>query len=150
MYNYYLFSLNYNFCKLDIVFRHNYLKKWFEFDWKNLKCFFLGSDPCTQGHDCQHICFSSGDSYACKCRTGYVLNADKKTCSRKSILDCFNQCLLWFLHQTINYFEYMLNVDNKTFHILFFKIRKCFFDFECRNNQKLLLLLVIPGIFMTK
>uniref|UniRef100_A0A3P8RBK4 Matrilin 3b n=1 Tax=Astatotilapia calliptera TaxID=8154 RepID=A0A3P8RBK4_ASTCA len=42
-----------------------------------------GSDPC--GHDCQHICFSTGDSYMCKCKMGYTLNPDQKTCSRKKL-----------------------------------------------------------------
>uniref|UniRef100_A0A3Q3VU48 VWFA domain-containing protein n=1 Tax=Mola mola TaxID=94237 RepID=A0A3Q3VU48_MOLML len=41
-----------------------------------------GLDACAQGHNCQHICVNSGDSYDCKCHTGYVLNQDKKTCSR--------------------------------------------------------------------
>lgn len=44
---------------------------------------FSGADACAQGHDCQHSCVSAGDSYLCKCKTGYILNADKKTCSRK-------------------------------------------------------------------
>uniref|UniRef100_A0A3Q3DCX9 Matrilin 3b n=1 Tax=Hippocampus comes TaxID=109280 RepID=A0A3Q3DCX9_HIPCM len=42
-----------------------------------------GQDACARGHDCQHICVNSGDSYVCKCGMGYVLNADQKTCSRK-------------------------------------------------------------------
>ncbi|KAG7267730.1 hypothetical protein CRUP_026078 [Coryphaenoides rupestris] len=45
------------------------------------ECFFTGSDACSQGHDCQHICVNNGDSYTCKCREGYTLNADRKTCS---------------------------------------------------------------------
>lgn len=43
-----------------------------------------GSDACAQGHDCQHICNNNSVSYTCKCREGYVLNADQKTCSRKN------------------------------------------------------------------
>ncbi|KAL2099194.1 hypothetical protein ACEWY4_005674 [Coilia grayii] len=42
-----------------------------------------GLDRCALGHDCQHICITSNFSYTCKCREGYILNADKKTCSRK-------------------------------------------------------------------
>ncbi|XP_051501122.1 matrilin-3a [Myxocyprinus asiaticus] len=38
-------------------------------------------DACEMGHSCQHICVSSGNSYYCKCRSGFVLNDDKKTCS---------------------------------------------------------------------
>ncbi|KAG7466039.1 hypothetical protein MATL_G00160590 [Megalops atlanticus] len=40
-----------------------------------------GLDPCSLGHDCDHICVNSNASYYCKCREGYVLNEDKKTCS---------------------------------------------------------------------
>ncbi len=59
------------------------------------KCFFSGSDQCAQGHDCQHICVNSDDSYVCKCRVGYVLNADQKTCSRKHLI-CFNMHI-WYV-----------------------------------------------------
>lgn len=44
-----------------------------------------GVDPCAMGHDCQHICVNSNASYYCKCRTGFILNADKKTCSLKQV-----------------------------------------------------------------
>ncbi|KAF4071086.1 hypothetical protein AMELA_G00281080 [Ameiurus melas] len=40
-----------------------------------------GVSPCKIGHSCQHICVGSGMSYYCKCRPGYVLNEDKRTCS---------------------------------------------------------------------
>ncbi|KAF3844604.1 hypothetical protein F7725_007767 [Dissostichus mawsoni] len=48
--------------------------------------FFSGFDTCDQGHDCQHTCETNGDSYICKCREGYLLNADQKTCSRKNLI----------------------------------------------------------------
>ncbi|XP_026113956.1 matrilin-3-like isoform X3 [Carassius auratus] len=38
-------------------------------------------DACEIGHSCQHICVSSGNSYHCKCRSGFVLNDDMRTCS---------------------------------------------------------------------
>uniref|UniRef100_A0A3Q1BCS7 VWFA domain-containing protein n=2 Tax=Amphiprion ocellaris TaxID=80972 RepID=A0A3Q1BCS7_AMPOC len=44
-----------------------------------------GVDPCAMGHDCEHICVNSNASYYCKCRIGYILNADKKTCSLKQV-----------------------------------------------------------------
>ncbi|CAJ1077007.1 matrilin-3a isoform X1 [Xyrichtys novacula] len=44
-----------------------------------------GVDPCAMGNDCQHICVNSNASYFCQCRDGYVLNADKKTCSLKQV-----------------------------------------------------------------
>ncbi|XP_035764386.1 matrilin-3a isoform X3 [Neolamprologus brichardi] len=44
-----------------------------------------GVDPCSMGHDCEHICVNSNASYYCKCRKGYILNVDKKTCSLKQV-----------------------------------------------------------------
>ncbi|XP_047430204.1 matrilin-3a isoform X1 [Mugil cephalus] len=44
-----------------------------------------GLDPCAMGHDCEHICVNSNASYYCKCRNGYILNADKKTCALKQV-----------------------------------------------------------------
>ncbi|XP_044025907.1 matrilin-3a isoform X4 [Siniperca chuatsi] len=44
-----------------------------------------GLDPCAMGHDCEHICVNSNASYYCKCRNGYILNADKKTCFLKQV-----------------------------------------------------------------
>uniref|UniRef100_A0A8C1QF58 Matrilin 3a n=1 Tax=Cyprinus carpio TaxID=7962 RepID=A0A8C1QF58_CYPCA len=38
-------------------------------------------DACEIGHSCQHICVSSDNSYHCKCRSGFVLNNDMRTCS---------------------------------------------------------------------
>ncbi|KAJ8333046.1 hypothetical protein SKAU_G00419420 [Synaphobranchus kaupii] len=43
-----------------------------------------GLDPCALGHDCDHICVNMNSSYYCRCREGYLLNGDKKTCARKS------------------------------------------------------------------
>uniref|UniRef100_A0A8C9UYF0 Matrilin 3b n=1 Tax=Scleropages formosus TaxID=113540 RepID=A0A8C9UYF0_SCLFO len=42
-----------------------------------------GLDPCSLGHDCDHICVNNRSSYYCKCQEGYSLNEDGKTCSRK-------------------------------------------------------------------
>lgn len=44
----------------------------------------LGLRACAHGHECQHICVDSNDSYTCRCHEGFVLNADQRTCSRKS------------------------------------------------------------------
>uniref|UniRef100_A0A4W5NQK5 Matrilin 3 n=1 Tax=Hucho hucho TaxID=62062 RepID=A0A4W5NQK5_9TELE len=41
-----------------------------------------GVDACALGHDCNHICFKNNNSYTCKCRDGYTLYADKKTCTQ--------------------------------------------------------------------
>ncbi|KAL7871570.1 hypothetical protein SRHO_G00065530 [Serrasalmus rhombeus] len=40
-----------------------------------------GVDACEMGHNCQHICVGNTTYYHCKCRPGYVLNEDKRTCS---------------------------------------------------------------------
>ncbi|XP_029983024.1 matrilin-3-like isoform X6 [Sphaeramia orbicularis] len=80
-----------------------------------------GLDVCAQGHDCQHICVNNGNSYNCKCRTGYVLNPDKKTCSRSAVdacaqgHDCQHECV----NNRNSYIckcrtGYVLNVDQKT------------------------------------
>ncbi|KAM4540287.1 uncharacterized protein V3H82_022298 [Fundulus diaphanus] len=78
-----------------------------------------GLDPCAQGHNCQHICVNSGDSYSCKCRPGYVLNPDRKTCSRADACtlrhDCQHMCVNSgdsYMCQCRN--GYVLNADKKT------------------------------------
>ncbi|XP_053937724.1 matrilin-4 isoform X2 [Cuculus canorus] len=39
-------------------------------------------DACADGrHGCQHQCVSTRGSYSCRCRAGYYLNQDKKSCS---------------------------------------------------------------------
>ncbi|XP_051504953.1 matrilin-3b [Myxocyprinus asiaticus] len=43
-----------------------------------------GFDSCAIGHNCEHICVNNNASYYCKCREGYFLNSDKKTCSKQS------------------------------------------------------------------
>ncbi|TRZ00495.1 hypothetical protein DNTS_004525 [Danionella cerebrum] len=47
-----------------------------------------GLDPCAMGHDCEHICVSSDSSFYCKCRKGYILNEDQKSCSLKHVDAC--------------------------------------------------------------
>uniref|UniRef100_A0A669DHR2 Matrilin 3b n=1 Tax=Oreochromis niloticus TaxID=8128 RepID=A0A669DHR2_ORENI len=80
-----------------------------------------GLEPCAQGHNCQHICVNSGDSYNCKCRPGYILNLDKKTCSRSSSDACAqgHDCQHICVNSGNSYIckcrvGYVLNVDQKT------------------------------------
>uniref|UniRef100_A0A3B3ZRB8 VWFA domain-containing protein n=1 Tax=Periophthalmus magnuspinnatus TaxID=409849 RepID=A0A3B3ZRB8_9GOBI len=51
-----------------------------------------GLDACGRGHDCQHVCVNNGSSFTCKCRTGFVLNLDKKTCSRLDMCTLGHGC----------------------------------------------------------
>ena len=62
---------------------------------RNGKCLFSGLDACSMGHNCQHTCVNSGNSFYCTCRVGYVLNMDKKTCSRKTFRCLFVLLPLW-------------------------------------------------------
>ncbi|XP_025756974.1 matrilin-3 isoform X7 [Oreochromis niloticus] len=78
-----------------------------------------GLEPCAQGHNCQHICVNSGDSYNCKCRPGYILNLDKKTCSRSDPCARGNDCQHICINNDDSYtckcrVGYVLNVDQKT------------------------------------
>ncbi|XP_067274129.1 matrilin-3a [Pseudorasbora parva] len=65
-----------------------------------------GMDACAMGHDCEHICVSSGSSFYCKCRNGYILNEDQKTCSLKQVKveivqdPCMCEARLAFQRQT--------------------------------------------------
>ncbi|KAM3595435.1 uncharacterized protein V6R79_023511 [Siganus canaliculatus] len=78
-----------------------------------------GWDACAQGHNCQHICVNNGNSYDCKCRTGYVLNPDKKTCSRSGVCLQGHGCQHICIRTDDSYFckcreGYVLNADQKT------------------------------------
>ncbi|XP_025756975.1 matrilin-3 isoform X8 [Oreochromis niloticus] len=78
-----------------------------------------GLEPCAQGHNCQHICVNSGDSYNCKCRPGYILNLDKKTCSRLDLCAKGHDCQHICVHSDDSYVcechvGYVLNADQKT------------------------------------
>ncbi|XP_042243699.1 matrilin-3-like isoform X16 [Thunnus maccoyii] len=78
-----------------------------------------GLDLCAQGHDCQHICVSTRDSYSCKCNAGYVLNPDKKTCSRSDPCAQGHDCQHVCINNDDSYIckcheGYVLNPDKKT------------------------------------
>lgn len=43
--------------------------------------FPAGINFCSLGkHGCEHECINTEDSYMCRCRAGYTLNRDRKTC----------------------------------------------------------------------
>uniref|UniRef100_A0A3P8RBZ2 Matrilin 3b n=1 Tax=Astatotilapia calliptera TaxID=8154 RepID=A0A3P8RBZ2_ASTCA len=76
-------------------------------------------EPCAQGHNCQHICVNSGDSYNCKCRPGYIPNLDMKTCSRSDPCARGNDCQHICINSDDSYtckcrVGYVLNADQKT------------------------------------
>ncbi|XP_026008625.1 matrilin-3-like isoform X4 [Astatotilapia calliptera] len=78
-----------------------------------------GLEPCAQGHNCQHICVNSGDSYNCKCRPGYIPNLDMKTCSRSDPCARGNDCQHICINSDDSYtckcrVGYVLNADQKT------------------------------------
>uniref|UniRef100_A0A8C5B1H2 Matrilin-3 n=1 Tax=Gadus morhua TaxID=8049 RepID=A0A8C5B1H2_GADMO len=78
-----------------------------------------GSDPCSQGHSCQHICVNSGDSYTCKCREGYTLSTDRKTCSRSDVCAQGNNCQHICVNNGNSYTcqcrtGFVLNADQRT------------------------------------
>ncbi|XP_076872356.1 matrilin-3a [Brachyhypopomus gauderio] len=80
-----------------------------------------GMDPCAAGNDCEHICVSSVSSFYCKCRKGYNLNEDKKTCSLKRVDSCEmgHDCQHICVGNGPSYFckcrlGYILNEDQRT------------------------------------
>nr|XP_061798668.1 matrilin-3-like [Nerophis lumbriciformis] len=78
-----------------------------------------GVDACSRGHNCQHICVSDGNSYNCQCWAGYVLNADKRTCSRQDACSRGHDCQHICVNSGDSYvckcgLGYTLNADKKT------------------------------------
>ncbi|XP_061751677.1 matrilin-3-like isoform X5 [Nerophis ophidion] len=80
-----------------------------------------GLDACAQGHNCQQVCVNNGNSYYCQCWAGYVLNPDKRTCSRIIADACArgNECQHICVNNGNSYYcrcqvGYVLNVDQKT------------------------------------
>uniref|UniRef100_H2MAY8 Matrilin 3a n=1 Tax=Oryzias latipes TaxID=8090 RepID=H2MAY8_ORYLA len=98
-----------------------------------------GVDPCAMGHDCQHTCVSTNASYHCKCWNGYVLNPDKKTCSRKSVDPCAmgHDCQHTCVSTNASYHckcwnGYVLNPDKKTCSIK--RVDPCAMGHDCQHT----------------
>uniref|UniRef100_A0A8D0EZ13 Matrilin 2 n=1 Tax=Strix occidentalis caurina TaxID=311401 RepID=A0A8D0EZ13_STROC len=52
----------------------------------------------TVEHRCDHFCINTPGSYVCRCKQGYILNADQKTCSTQDLCavekhDCEQICV---------------------------------------------------------
>ncbi|XP_072314073.1 uncharacterized protein [Eucyclogobius newberryi] len=78
-----------------------------------------GLDACGQGHDCQHVCVNNGSSFTCKCRAGFVLNMDKKTCSHLDMCTLGHECDQICVSVDLSYNcqcqdGFVLNADRKT------------------------------------
>uniref|UniRef100_A0A3Q1KHX7 VWFA domain-containing protein n=1 Tax=Anabas testudineus TaxID=64144 RepID=A0A3Q1KHX7_ANATE len=71
-------------------------------------------------HQCQHMCVSSPASYRCKCRKGFTLNPDGKTCKGLDLCQtvdhgCEHQCVSINDSYICRCFEgYMLGEDGKS------------------------------------
>ncbi|XP_061700333.1 matrilin-3-like [Syngnathoides biaculeatus] len=81
--------------------------------------FLSGVDACARGHNCQQICVNNGNSYSCQCWAGYVLNADKRTCSRQDACARGHDCQHICVNSGDSYvckcgMGYILNPDQKT------------------------------------
>ncbi|XP_052391915.1 uncharacterized protein LOC127938990 isoform X2 [Carassius gibelio] len=65
-----------------------------------------GLDYCALGHECEHICVNDDASYHCQCHGGFVLQEDKKSCSKKQVKveivqdPCMCEARLAFQRQT--------------------------------------------------
>ncbi|XP_023250520.1 matrilin-3-like isoform X4 [Seriola lalandi dorsalis] len=97
-----------------------------------------GLDACAQGHSCQHICVNSDNSYYCKCRSGYVLNPDKKTCSRSDPCADGHDCQHICMNSDDSYVckcrvGYVLNADQKTCSRLFSGSDQCANGHDCQQ-----------------
>lgn len=47
-------------------------------------CFPAAIDACADGrHGCEHHCISARGTYSCRCRAGYYLNQDRRSCTSK-------------------------------------------------------------------
>ncbi|KAJ8377733.1 hypothetical protein AAFF_G00254060 [Aldrovandia affinis] len=80
-----------------------------------------GLTSCALGHDCDHICVNNNSLYYCRCREGFVLNEDMKTCSKQSLDSCAlgHDCEHICVNNNSDYYcrcreGFVLNEDMKT------------------------------------
>ncbi|XP_061752365.1 matrilin-3-like isoform X1 [Nerophis ophidion] len=93
-----------------------------------------GLDACAQGHNCQQVCVNNGNSYYCQCWAGYVLNPDKRTCSRRDACAQGHECQQMCVNSGESYVckcgvGYVLNADKKTCS----RVDACANGHECQH-----------------
>ncbi|XP_077438425.1 uncharacterized protein LOC144061599 isoform X2 [Vanacampus margaritifer] len=93
-----------------------------------------GVDACAGGHNCQQVCVNDGNSYNCQCWAGYVLNADKRTCSRVDACSRGHDCQHMCVNSGDSYvckcgIGYVLNADRKTCS----RLDPCAAGHECQH-----------------
>lgn len=55
---------------------------------------FPGKNVCKSvNHGCEHVCVNADNSYICKCREGFVLREDGKTCRSEWLVSIEHFCM---------------------------------------------------------
>ncbi|XP_043921868.1 matrilin-2 [Protopterus annectens] len=82
---------------------------------------FCGAQLCSVlDHGCTHTCINTPGSYVCRCRRGYSLNPDKRTCSTEDLCAVMNHGCEHICRNVPGsylcacHLEFQLNEDGKT------------------------------------
>ncbi|XP_052603553.1 matrilin-2 isoform X3 [Peromyscus californicus insignis] len=94
-------------------------------------------------HNCAHFCINTPGSYTCRCRQGYILNADQKTCRKidycaSSNHGCQHECVNGQKSASCRCLKgFMLNPDRKTCRrINYCALNKPGCEHECVNTEE--------------